>query len=233
MKEPIELDDTNFEHKTQAATGATTGTWFVMFYADWWGHCQKLKPTWSQLATELDGKINVAKVNINNATTTSERFRIKGFPTLYLLHRGKAYKYTGDRNTDALSKFALGGFQEEQGENVPKELTAFDYVVRVLVNFWYYCLNNFDSAFYLFGIGEIHTVFKVVIVFGVLFSPAIILAVIILWCESKYVASQQVKPLDVNDLRVSPSEAKAEEKKESVKAEPKDTKKPAGKEKYD
>ena len=29
------LTDENFEHDTQATTGATTGDWFVMFYAPW------------------------------------------------------------------------------------------------------------------------------------------------------------------------------------------------------
>lgn len=33
--EVVILDDSNFEHLTQAATGATTGDWFVKFYAPW------------------------------------------------------------------------------------------------------------------------------------------------------------------------------------------------------
>ena len=37
----IALNDENFEHLTQAASGATTGKWFVKFYAPWCGHCQK------------------------------------------------------------------------------------------------------------------------------------------------------------------------------------------------
>ena len=32
----VVLDDSNFEHLTQASTGQTTGVWFVKFYAPWW-----------------------------------------------------------------------------------------------------------------------------------------------------------------------------------------------------
>ena len=32
----IELNEENFEHETQVSTGATTGDWFIKFYAPWY-----------------------------------------------------------------------------------------------------------------------------------------------------------------------------------------------------
>lgn len=46
----VVLTEANFEHLTQAASGATTGDWFVKFYAPWCGHCQRLAPAWDELA---------------------------------------------------------------------------------------------------------------------------------------------------------------------------------------
>ena len=66
------LNDANFEEKTQMTTGATTGRWFVKFYApvhsillnftQWCGHCKNLAPTWEELAEVTLNEVNIAEV---------------------------------------------------------------------------------------------------------------------------------------------------------------------------
>ena len=83
----IELNESNFEHLTQINTGATTGDWFIKFYAPWCGHCKRLAPTWEEVATELKGEVNVAKVDVTQNRALGKQYGIKGFPTLLLFRR--------------------------------------------------------------------------------------------------------------------------------------------------
>lgn len=133
--EVVVLDADSFEHLTQAATGATTGDWFVKFYAPWCGHCKKLAPTWEQLADELEGgTVNVAKVDVTAARALGKRFGIQGFPTLLFFHHGTIYKYAGKRDLDSLAAFANGGFLQTEGDPVPGEPTLVGQVVDAVRN---------------------------------------------------------------------------------------------------
>ncbi|GBG30621.1 Protein disulfide-isomerase [Hondaea fermentalgiana] len=102
----IELGEDNFEQLTQAATGATTGDWFVKFYAPWCGHCKRMASAWENLGEELLGEINVAEVNAEKNKALAHRFKIKGFPTLLYFHQGTMYKFRGKRNVETMAEFA-------------------------------------------------------------------------------------------------------------------------------
>ncbi|KAF4658863.1 hypothetical protein FOL47_007800 [Perkinsus chesapeaki] len=118
------LTDESFEHDTQASTGSTTGPWFVMFYAPWCGHCQKLLPTWEDLADEMFGQVNVAAVDVTANTEIGSRFTIKRLPTLYLINHGKMYRYGGPRTLEALMEFASSPevytVKAAESQDVPK-----------------------------------------------------------------------------------------------------------------
>jgi len=65
------------------------------------------------VATELKGKVNVAKVDVTENKTLGEKYGIKGFPTLLLFKDGKMEKYKGDRGKDALCEYATTAAPEE------------------------------------------------------------------------------------------------------------------------
>jgi len=91
------LTDATFSQKI------ATGTWLVKFYAPWCGHCKRLAPTWDELASQVKGRFNVAKVDCTVETGSCSD--IRGYPTIKLFHNGEATPYNGPRTIDAFADF--------------------------------------------------------------------------------------------------------------------------------
>jgi len=125
----VELNVDDFEHLTQAATGQTTGKWFVEFYAPWCGHCKALAPHWDELAAKIESDhsndgIVIAKVDASKKDNKAlaRRFDITGFPTLVYFAKGKMYSYLGGRSLDPMLAYVTGGYlneSEPKPQNVP------------------------------------------------------------------------------------------------------------------
>jgi len=129
--EVVVLTSKNFEHLTQASTGATTGDWLVKFYAPWCGHCKTLAPTFDKVAEELKGVVNVAKVDVTENRDLGTRFDIKGFPTVKLLSKGKVYTFKGRRSAEELIQFAKGGYSLHEPEEVAPPMGMFGEIIHV------------------------------------------------------------------------------------------------------
>lgn len=61
----------------------------VDFWASWCGPCKMLAPILSEIAKELDGKVKIAKVNIDDEGELAIKFGIVSIPTLLLFKNGK------------------------------------------------------------------------------------------------------------------------------------------------
>ena len=63
----------------------------VLFYADWCGHCKKLKPIWDDASKEV-GDEKMIKVNVGDGTEeqkkTMSEYGIQGFPTIITFENG-------------------------------------------------------------------------------------------------------------------------------------------------
>ncbi len=78
----------------------------VDYCADWCGPCKMIAPVLEEIADEYEGKIKVAKLNIDENSGTPPKYGIRGIPTLMLFKGGNVEA----TKVGALSKSQLTAF---------------------------------------------------------------------------------------------------------------------------
>ncbi len=73
------------------------------FWAPWCGPCRTVGPIVEELAAELDGKVRVGKVNVDEQGALAAQYGVMSIPTLVLFQKGQET----DRLVGAQSKAAL------------------------------------------------------------------------------------------------------------------------------
>ena len=61
----------------------------VDFYADWCGPCKMMSPVLDQIAAELEGKLKVAKINVDDAEDLAANYGIQSIPNMILFKNGE------------------------------------------------------------------------------------------------------------------------------------------------
>ncbi len=80
-----QVTDDTFELDVLRADGPV----LVDFWAEWCGPCKQIAPSLDEISEELEGKVSLAKVNIDENPETPSKYGVRGIPTLMLFKGGE------------------------------------------------------------------------------------------------------------------------------------------------
>jgi thioredoxin 1 len=82
---PVKVTDSTFK---SAVLDSKTPV-VVDFWAEWCGPCRQIAPALDELAKEYDGKLTIAKVNIDENPQVPMKYGVRGIPTLMIFRNGE------------------------------------------------------------------------------------------------------------------------------------------------
>lgn len=85
MGAPVHVSEKSFEEDVLKANEPV----LVDFWADWCAPCRMVAPILEEIAKEQDGKIKIAKLDVDSNPGTAQRYHVAGIPTLILFKGGQ------------------------------------------------------------------------------------------------------------------------------------------------
>lgn len=97
--EPLKISSENFEKEVLNSDKAV----LIDFYADWCGPCKMMSPIIDEIAKELNEKIQVGKINVDENQDLAMEYGVMSIPTILIFRDGKEDKrFVGVRDKEEL-----------------------------------------------------------------------------------------------------------------------------------
>ncbi len=81
----VDVTDDSFESDVLKSSEPV----LIDYWAEWCVPCKMIAPVLEEIATEYDGRLKIAKLNIDDNPNTPPRYGIRGIPTLMLFKNGE------------------------------------------------------------------------------------------------------------------------------------------------
>ena len=81
----VKVDNKNFQSDVLEAEGPVV----VDFWAEWCGPCKMIGPSLEEISREMDGKVKITKLNIDENPELAAKFGVRSIPTLMLFKDGE------------------------------------------------------------------------------------------------------------------------------------------------
>lgn len=100
----MNITDNDFDTEVLKAEGPV----MVDFWAEWCAPCKALSPIVDEVAGEMNGKIKIVKVNIDESPNAPTKYGVRGIPTLMMFKGGEVV----DTRVGGMSKSQLNEWLE-------------------------------------------------------------------------------------------------------------------------
>lgn len=103
----FDVAESDFDERV--INGSHEATVLVDFWADWCPPCKALTPVLEKLVPQYQGKVLLAKVEVDDNMRLAGRYQLKGFPTVLLFVDGQEVdRFASFRNADFVAHFIEG-----------------------------------------------------------------------------------------------------------------------------
>lgn len=100
------------------------GTWIVLYYADWCGHCVHMKPEWNKFKSSCPKNVNIGEVEHSSMSLLPTKPEIRGYPTIKMYdNNAEVAEFEDERTENKMIEF-VNSHLSSKNNNIEKTESA-------------------------------------------------------------------------------------------------------------